>query len=220
MRNAPLSPLISCLTPALLLASAALAQSAPPAPTPAGQGAPAPWACDRKTLLSGEVCTFEGATTAQPASREQAKEIQRDARALLLDACAELARGEPPDALEPDPALVALCTARADAAVRVCGGDGSKRLRDDAGRFNAGHARCYASLRAVLEELSVIQADAAQCCGCTSAQCGAPMSGCTERLVKGALPDGACAETCAASCAGAAARLAKPPKAAAKGERR
>jgi hypothetical protein len=182
------------------------AAQAPPPPPPAR-----PWSCDRASLVADAPCTFDGATAAQPPSKELAKETQREARALLLDVCNELARADG----DPDAALIALCAARADAAVRTCGGDGARRLRDDAGRFNPGHARCYAALRAVLAEVAIVADDAQTCCSCAAALCGASYGQCSERLTKGSLPEGTCAETCAPSCAGAAARIdaAKPKRA-------
>jgi hypothetical protein len=184
---------------AFLLVLLPLASQAPP---------PQPWACDRSTLMDlrdDRICTFEGKTAAQPPSKEQAKETKRDARALLLDACAEVAQGA---LTEPSAAIVAWCTARADSTVRVCGGDGARRLRDDDGRFNPGHARCYAALRSLLIEAALLFDERESCCGCAHDQCGADEEQCTAKLLKGALPTGTCASTCAAACAASTQRLA------------
>lgn len=182
---------------AVLVAAGAAAQSPPlevPAPTVAR-------ACTRDTLLDERSCTIEGRTAAQPPSREQARESQRQARVLLEDLCAEVARAGQAEAA---PGLLQACLGRGAVAIRRCGGDGTRRLLDDAGRFNPGHARCYGALAALLQEMSALAEAAASCCDCVAASCGGQVEQCLERLAAERTPDvpAPCLEgTCAAACA-------------------
>lgn len=184
---------------AFVVAAAAGAQS-PPLPSPPP---PVARACTRDTLLDDRLCTIEGRTVAQPPSGEQAKENQRQARVLLEDLCAVVAHVGQADAA---PGVLQTCLARGAVAIRPCGGDGTRRLLDEAGRFNPGHARCYGALGALLQEMSALAEAAASCCACVAASCGGQLEQCLERLAAERSPDvpascvdGACAAACAES---------------------
>jgi hypothetical protein len=192
------------LVPLLLGAAAAPAQSPPPSPA---DGAPVPgtaWACTTETLLQELPCTVEGRTAPRAASKELAKENQRQARLLAEELCTSFARGE---GVEPEAALLRACLARVPAAVKRCGGDGSRRLLDDAGRFNPGHAGCYGALSAFARDMSVFIEATSACCGCVGTSCGGDGGQCLERLGAGRAPEGplgvclegACASVCAES---------------------
>lgn len=191
-----------------LLATAAVAQVPPPAPA-AGASATA-FACSRDTLLHEQACTVEGRTAAQATSREQARENQRSARVFAEELCRVLARS---DEVDGDAGLLSVCSARAVLAVKRCGGDGSRRLLDDAGRFNPGHARCYGALAGLVSELSALADTASPCCACIADRCDGSATQCVESIGAGGLggrtPAGTCAaSTCSAPCA--ALRLVAP----------
>src|SRR4051812_16690818 len=142
-----------------------LVTAQPDAPPPAPASA---WACTKKTLLDDVPCTVEGRTQPQPKSPEQAKENQRQAVVFADDLCDTLARGEAP---EPDAGILAVCKARVAATTKRCGGDGSRRLLDDAGRFNPGHAKCYGALAELVRDVSALVDNASQCCACIHDAC-------------------------------------------------
>lgn len=186
-------------------------QPAEAAPPPLRAPAATAWACTRETLLDDKPCTIEGKTTPHAPSREQVRENRRQARVLVDEVCGALASagtaGPPQPLLQP-------CVARAAVAVRRCGGDGSRRLLDDAGRFNPGHARCYGALSTWAQEMTALAEAAIACCDCAGASCGTSgprqdedagaTDQCLSRVAGGRLPDVpvACLEgTCAAACA-------------------
>jgi hypothetical protein len=223
MRHLPLALGAAALAATLGLAASSAAQQPPPAPAPAPTASA--WACTRDTLLQGLPCTIEGRTAAQTASREQAQENQRQAHVLAEGLCGSFARM---DTVDPEAALQRVCLARVDAAVRRCGGDGSRRLLDDNGRFNPGHARCYGALASMMSEMSDLEQLSSSCCACVADRCNANEGQCTERLAQGRDPDvasacltGVCASECAAlqlsrgavapSSKSAPARPAAPP---------
>jgi hypothetical protein len=186
------------LVAAALSSAATLAQTAPPAPS--AEPPPTAWACTRQTLVEDRACTVEGRAAARAPSREQAKENRRQARALAEELCAVAARS---DAIDPDPGVLRACTGRIPSVMRGCGGDGSRQLLDDAGRFNPGHARCYGALAALVRETQALFETASTCCACIEESCGGDAGQCVERVGKGALPQPpAClADRCAAACA-------------------
>lgn len=185
------------------------AQDAPPVPTPLRPaGTASPWACTRATLLDDAPCIIDGRSLVQSPALDQARENQRYARALSDGMCALTARA---GGFEPDPILLQSCRSRADAATRLCTGDGSVRMIDDEGRFNNGFAPCYAALSSILLETGALAVAAVPCCECLAGSCGTNASQCTERLSKGRFPEAS--QTCldaACSTACAQVRLSRP----------
>ena len=183
-----------------------LADAPPPPPTPT-QPVLA-WACDRQTLLAGLPCTFEGKSRAQEPSTLQAEENQRQARVLGLELCASAASGRQP---QPTAAVKAACEKRLNAALTECGGDGARRVLDDDGHFNPGHAGCYAALRAVTAAAQRSWSEANSCCACLDDRRGAAFDQCVaaaddDRVPAGA--DRACRSSCASILLRAPAALA------------
>ncbi len=189
----------------LALLALLLLKDAPPPPQP-----PPPalaWACDRQSLLAGLRCTFEGKTRAQEPSKAQVDENQRQARALGLELCATAATGRAPQAI---PAVKAACEKRLELEVAACGGDGSRRLLDDDGRFNPGHAVCYAALRAVTEVAQRSQDEAQGCCSCIDVGRGAAFNQCVADVDADRLPPGA-DKGCRSFCAAVLLRVVRAP---------
>jgi hypothetical protein len=180
------------------------AQSPPQPSAPAPAAAHTAWSCTRQTLLRGDLCAFDG--RGGPTGPDGAKQSVREAAALLREACTDAARvgsGAEPTALAAclriEPALAAAC------------GQADTPLRDGAGRFNPGHARCYAALRGALEETQQLIDDAHTCCSCAAAKCAQASGVCHARIAQGRVLDAACAQSCAAACANVSARAALAP---------
>lgn len=187
----------------LVLAGAASAQESPPPSLVASA-----FACSRTTLLQAQQCTVEGKTAPSAKSGEQAKENQRAAKIFAEDVCRSLSRA---DEVDDDAGLLSVCNARAAVAVKRCGGDGTRRMLDDAGRFNPGHARCYGALAALVTEIEALADTSSTCCACVADRCGQNASQCVEKLGAGKALEGTCASsTCSAECA--ALRLVAPRK--------
>jgi hypothetical protein len=190
----------------LLVAAAALADAPPPPMTTASA-----FACTKKTLLDDKSCMIEGQTQAQAPSKDQAKENQRQAQVLAEELCRTIATGE---ATDPDAGLLAVCNAHIAAAVKRCGGDGSRRLLDDAGRFNPGHAKCYGALSELAKNASMLADEAGSCCQCVHDSCGGNEEQCIARMADERAPDAAaCIEgTCAAQCGQARVYALRPAR--------
>lgn len=186
-------------TTLLVFLCAAAAHAADAPPPPQTEPKPTAWACTKDTLLADQACTLEGKTQPQAQSKEQAKENQRQAQIVGDDLCATLARGE-----EGEQVLERLCKARVATAAKKCGGDGTRRLLDDAGRFNPGHAGCYAALAEIARASVSLRDNAGGCCACVARSCNVDAGQCIERSATGK-PLGAPAvcmeETCAEDCA-------------------
>ncbi|MDP2343937.1 MAG: hypothetical protein Q8O67_23470 [Deltaproteobacteria bacterium] len=180
----------------LALLALLLIRDAPPPPAP--PVAPMAWACDRATLLAGLACTFEGKTKAAEPSQGQVEDNQRQARALGAELCAAASTGRAKELIN---ALKAICDKRMEAEAAACGGDGSRRLLDDDGRFNAGHAVCYAALRSVVVTTQRGFSEANQCCACLDAARGATFDQCVAAADVDRLPAGAGDKACRSSCA-------------------
>jgi hypothetical protein len=89
-------------------------------------------------------------------------------------------------------------------AVKKCGGDGSRRLLDDDGRFNTGHTRCYGALAAVVRDVLVLSDTSSTCCACIADRCGGNADKCVERLGANSKPDASAqclTSTCSSECA-------------------
>ena len=177
----------------------------PPPPAPAPAVAPPPaasstaWACTKDTLRADLPCTVEGASAAQAASKDQAKENARQAKAVADELCADAARGE---STEPDAGVLKVCLARAPSAVKRCGGDGQRALLDDGGRFNPGHARCYAAIAQLLRDVRELAELSSSCCDCVHDSCNGSADQCIARIADGKTPDAACVHgLCATACA-------------------
>lgn len=180
--------------------SRAQTPAAPPAPA-AAQVAPTAWACTQKTLADDVPCTVEGRTAAQAPSKDAAKEQQRQAKLVAEDACRAIARSGEPDE---DRGLLNVCNARMTVAVKKCGGDGSRRLLDDEGRFNPGHTRCYGALAAVVRDMTSLSESSSTCCDCVADKCGGDAEKCVERMGANAKPETSAqclTSTCSAECA-------------------
>jgi hypothetical protein len=196
----------------IFCATRAFAADAPP--PPAAEPKPSAWACSRTTLLSDQPCTIEGKTQAQAASKDQAKENQRQAQILADEVCTAIAKGEE---AEPDASLEKICKARVASATKKCGGDGTRRLLDDAGRFNPGHARCYAAIGEMVRDIVSLRDSAGACCACVERSCSVNAGQCIERHADGKAigAPAACIEgVCAADCA--QLQLVQPQKPAGK----
>ncbi len=212
MRLAPMMRLVPILS-ALMVAGVAGAQVPPPAPARDGTAPQASaWACTRKTLLDELPCTVEGRTEPASPSRVRAQENQRAAEVLAGELCTALASGE---AAAPDAGILAVCTARVAAATRRCGGDGSRRLTDDAGRFNPGHAACYAGLAALVRDIGAVVGSAQGCCACVHDACNGDEQQCVARMADEQAPavSAACLSgVCGAACAQARLFSLAPPR--------
>lgn len=187
------------------VATAAFAQGAapPPPPTPVSTATtPTAWACTQKTLIDDVPCTVEGKTAPQAASKEAGKEQQRQAKLVADDVCRALARSGEPDE---DRGLLSVCGARMTVAVKKCGGDGTRRLLDDDGRFNPGHTRCYGALAAVVRDMTALAETSSTCCACIADRCGGNADKCVERIGANATrPDTSAhclTTTCGSECA-------------------
>lgn len=208
---------------AFVLWGAAQAAAAPPAPgAPADAAAPpgvsplalapprAPTeapprrrsaACTRATLRAGVPCVVEGEAVSAEASRPRAQENRRVAARLADELCAAAARSGVDEA---DAAVLAACRARVAERTARCGGDGSRALMDETGRFNPGFARCYAGLSELAADAASDADIAGSCCTCAAA-CGQSQGQCLERAARGTL--GACVvERCTSPCAAALLR--------------
>lgn len=195
-----------------LVASASVRAQAPAAPPPpttapgatpvvATTTVPTAWACTQKTLVDDVPCTVEGKTAPQAASKDGGKEQQRQAKLIADDACRALARSGEPDE---DKGLLNVCNTRMTVAIKKCGGDGTRRLLDDDGRFNPGHTRCYGALAAVVRDMTVLAETSSTCCECVADRCGGSADKCVERMGANAKPDASAqclASTCSAECA-------------------
>lgn len=185
------------------------------APTAPPQGAPAAdpqaavatsarrasAACTRATLQAGVPCLVEGESASAAPSRSRAEENRRHAARLADELCAAAARSGMDEA---DAAVLAACRARVLERTAACGGDGSRPLSDEAGRFNPGFARCYAGLAELAADAASDADTAASCCACAAA-CGQSRGQCLERASRGAL--GSCVvERCTSPCAAALLR--------------
>jgi hypothetical protein len=199
---------------ATILVAAAAFADAPPPPPVSNETASA-WACTKKTLLDDVGCMIEGKTQAQPPSKEQAKENQRQAQSLAEELCRTIATGE---STEPDVGVLAACNARIAAATKKCGGDGSRRLLDDGGRFNPGHAKCYGALAELAKTAINLADEAGSCCQCVHDSCGGNQEQCVARMADEKAPEpSSCIEgACAAQCGQARIYAGAPAKKAAK----
>jgi hypothetical protein len=180
------------------------AQSPPQPATPAPPVPHTAWSCTRQTLLSGELCAFDG--HGGPAAPDGPRQSARDAASLLREACTEATRV----GSSAEPTALAACL-RVEPALAAACDHAETPLRDAAGRFNPGHARCYAALRGALEEAQQLIADAHSCCSCAVTKCAQRSGACHARIAQHRALEGTCAQSCAAACANVSARAALAP---------